>query len=258
MSGNYREFLKKAYDEKQSKNPRYSLRAFARDLEISTSQMVDVLNGKQGLSVETAQRVAKKLGWKPELREKFCALVQAQHGRSQLQRKAGLDRLKKSRFTKVNEDVFSYIADPDHLAILEMISWFKPPLSEATMAGKLGLPLVQLKESLARMQRLKLIDQKEGTWISAMPDVETFDDIPSTAIRQYHLRMLEKSKKATHLAVDERELQSLILSCPKKRLPELRQKIREFCSEFNADKSDPPDTVFALNIQLFPLTREIQ
>ncbi len=53
--------LTKAFDEKRSRNPRYSLRAFSRDLGISASQLSSILSGHKKLSAEHACRIAMKL-----------------------------------------------------------------------------------------------------------------------------------------------------------------------------------------------------
>ena len=59
---NYRLILKEHLRRRQEVNPRYSLRAFAKKLEISPSKVSEVLSGKKRLSVERAESLAKKLG----------------------------------------------------------------------------------------------------------------------------------------------------------------------------------------------------
>lgn len=256
MVPDYRTYLKKAYEERLSRNPRYSLRAFARDLEMSSSQVVEVLSGKQGLSPAKAAKVATKLGWAASDKEKFCALVQARHGRNSLQRKAAEERLRRSHIKKISDDLMSYIADWYHIAILELLALPQKNLDPEKIAKCLDISVDLVTAAIERMQRLGLITMKNSQWLLCTPDAETFDDIPSRAIRKYHEQILERSKDAVKLDVDERELQSLIFSCPRSQLPELKKKIREFCADFDAAKGANPDTVFALNIQLYPLSKE--
>ncbi len=52
------EFLLRAFDERKEKNPRYSLRAFARSLGVSSGQLSEILSGKRPLSHKLARRIS--------------------------------------------------------------------------------------------------------------------------------------------------------------------------------------------------------
>jgi plasmid maintenance system antidote protein VapI len=58
--------LNETFSEKKKRNPNYSLRAFARDLEISASNLSTILNGKKRLSSEQACRIAVRLQFSKE------------------------------------------------------------------------------------------------------------------------------------------------------------------------------------------------
>ena len=59
----YRLLLKSELASRTNQNPNYSLRAFARDLDLAPSRLSEVLNGKQGLSTQAAEKIAKTLGY---------------------------------------------------------------------------------------------------------------------------------------------------------------------------------------------------
>ncbi len=61
------EILNQELAEKKSRNPRYSVRAFSRDLGISQSHLTRILNGQRKLSSEQACRIALTLGMAPNL-----------------------------------------------------------------------------------------------------------------------------------------------------------------------------------------------
>lgn len=50
-----------AAELRQARNPRYSMRALARDLGISQTMLVQVMSGKRGLSAEMAIKIAGRL-----------------------------------------------------------------------------------------------------------------------------------------------------------------------------------------------------
>ena len=58
----YREFIRVKMQERIARNPRYTLRAFARDLHLSPQVLSMVLNRHRGISNETAARVGERLG----------------------------------------------------------------------------------------------------------------------------------------------------------------------------------------------------
>jgi plasmid maintenance system antidote protein VapI len=64
--------LTDAFEEKRSRNSSYSLRAFARDLEISVSHLSAIMSGQKKLSAQQAGKIAIKLQLAPEL---FIELV---------------------------------------------------------------------------------------------------------------------------------------------------------------------------------------
>ena len=59
-------------NERRSRNPRYSLRAYARDLGISVSHLSTIMNGRRKLSTLQAGKIAVKLQFPAE---KFIELV---------------------------------------------------------------------------------------------------------------------------------------------------------------------------------------
>lgn len=59
------DFLKMLLDKKRLRNPSYSLRAFSRDLGISSGQLNKIMNGRKILSVELACQIGLKLKMPP-------------------------------------------------------------------------------------------------------------------------------------------------------------------------------------------------
>jgi hypothetical protein len=61
--GGYRAMLMEELSRKQRRNPSYSLRAFARDIEVAPAKLCQILKSKGGLSGERAAVVAERLGF---------------------------------------------------------------------------------------------------------------------------------------------------------------------------------------------------
>ncbi len=58
-----------------SRNPHYSMRALARDLDLSASYFCQVLRGKRNLAESKAHEIAERCGWSLEKTRIFLALV---------------------------------------------------------------------------------------------------------------------------------------------------------------------------------------
>lgn len=78
----YQAALKYEFEQRQKRNPMYSLRAYARDLDLSPSHLSKVLSNKSGLSTHRAMVVAKNMGLHSKNINWFKSLVEAQHSRN--------------------------------------------------------------------------------------------------------------------------------------------------------------------------------
>ena len=61
-------------DRRRSANPRYSLRAFARDLSVDHSTLSQFLHGKRRLTVRTVRALGARLGLPARMIAELCAL----------------------------------------------------------------------------------------------------------------------------------------------------------------------------------------
>ena len=63
--GSFRFFLQQEFFQRQRRNPRYSLRAFARDLELSPSTLSEILNGRHRPQAATIGKICQRLSLAP-------------------------------------------------------------------------------------------------------------------------------------------------------------------------------------------------
>src|SRR5690242_6626987 len=118
----FRETLKSEYETRCRRNPAYSLRAYARDLGVAPSRLLDVLNARYGMSREAADGIARRLGFSKMETSRFCDEVEAEHGRSRASREAARARLGQDSVDpdvhRLQMDAFRAIADWYHFAIV--------------------------------------------------------------------------------------------------------------------------------------------
>jgi hypothetical protein len=79
----YVRFLAAELERRKARNPRYSLRAFAKAVGLDASALSRILSGKQGLSLSSGIKVGKKLSLpKTELRIFLASIAEEQFART--------------------------------------------------------------------------------------------------------------------------------------------------------------------------------
>ncbi len=260
QSSDYKTILKEELAARCRQNPRYSLRAFARDLKLAPSRLSEILSGKQGLSRDAAIRVAQLLGYGAGEIERFSDLVESLHARSRKDRETAKIRLKKhvvpTETYLLQVDAFKAISDWYHFAILELtyVDGFK---SDAKwIARTLGISEFEVQLALERLVRLELLTWK-GTKLHLNHSfVFVPEDVPSSSKTSFHSQILLKAKEALHLqSVDEREFGSEIIAIDRSQLAEAKKAIRDFKHKFCSTMGDTAvkDALYCLSVAFFDL-----
>ncbi len=89
----YRKILSQEFRRRMKRNLNYSLRAFSRDLNISSSSLSKILRGEQGLSPSMARKICSILNFDENKSQLFCDLVTIQDGRNHLMKGAAQKRI---------------------------------------------------------------------------------------------------------------------------------------------------------------------
>jgi uncharacterized protein (TIGR02147 family) len=256
----YREILMQELAGRCQRNPSYSLRAFARDLKLASSRVSEILNGKQGLSLDKAETIARTLGFAKKETEYFCCLVEAKHARSRSKRALAEMKVKQHqmdyKFQQVQIDTFDLISKWYHYGILELgqTSCFR---SDPTwIAAKLGVSVPEIKTAIDRLLRLGMLGSKNGSLIVKTPFTSTPTDIPSAAIKQFHEEILGKAITSLHTQeVTKRDVSAIVMSIDPSQMDLAKDALRKFRRRFcrQLQKSKKKSKVYCLSIQFFDL-----
>lgn len=264
---NYRQTITDSFTERRQRNPGYSLRAFARDLQVSPSHLCEVLQQRENISPKVAAKLVVRMGLGPREAEFFMASVQAVYGRSNAVKKQGLARLsslqKKLDFKELTQGTFDAITNWYHLAILELLRLPQSrPIENLPqwIAKKLDLHQAEVDGALRRMTQLGLLQKKANRLVPTNQNIETTANVSSAAIRHFHDQILKKASQALHQqGVDQRSMNSLVLAFPKNKVSEAAKMINDFCRKFNEtydSEQGPCDSVYCLGFQFFELTTD--
>jgi uncharacterized protein (TIGR02147 family) len=259
-SNDYKTILKEELAARCRQNPRYSLRAFARDLKLAPSRLSEILSGKQGLSRPAAEKVARALGYGQGEIERFCDLVESIHARSKKDRDNARVRLKRHALPtdvhQVQVDIFKAISDWYHFGILELTKVDDFKSDSRWIAKRLGISEFEAQLALERLTRLGLIAWKGDKLRLTHDHGSVPDDIPSESKRNFHTQILEKAKEAVLLQPNEqREFGAEIVAIDRSALPEAKRALRELQHKFckKMDDSEVKDGLYCLAVQFFEL-----
>lgn len=209
-----RRIVKEELERRRTRNPRYSLRAFARDLEFNSAHLSEVLNGKRAMSLEAALRLVERFSNDPKTVRQLK------------------DRLKERPKTIMVADVV--LRNPVALAILAMLHSDDTSGGAEWMARSLGLKKSEVEASLRQLRAERLVTVQDGRLVSTV-------DAPVV------------SMGGVGGPTDNLEFSSLTVCVDPRRLPEAKQRIDEFMLQmrefFDAGMASK---VYELQVQLYP------
>lgn len=258
--------LQNELENRLRQNPSYSLRAFAKDLQVSPSWLSDFLKNKKGLSEKKALEIAARLNLNPKELDLFILSTKASHSRSSKEKnKASLEIKNKSdsfrSFVKVKKNQQTLLNTWYSQAILELteledcghtISWF---------TKKLGLPHLLVESTIQKLIEHQLLEFKYNKYKAIYHATQSTVDIPSDDIKYYHKDVLEMAKSSIFTdSAKDREINNMTLSFTKSKMTEAKLFIRQFQYDFAEkfyNETDPKDSVYQLSVQFFRLDKNL-
>lgn len=196
----HRIYLREELHLRQSRRPQYSMRAFARDLEMSPSFLCEFLAGRQGLSKERVLWVSRKLNLSCEQCEHFWDLVEAKFGRTAEVKKAAEFRVlqkTKNESNHLSLERFHVIADWYHFPLLEIIGLAKRHYAFKELAEILDISEANVEAAMIRMKSIGLVEEEFTDFGTAKYNVKSEytmagDEGEHHAIQIAHQQFLNK------------------------------------------------------------------
>ena len=260
----YRTILNEYFIIRKEMNPNYSLRSFAKDLGMPSSNLSSVISGKQGLSKESAEKIAKNLRIKGSEKNKFIDLVLASDARSKKEKILATARLRQESLLdkkELQEDYFKLISDWYYYAILELITIEDFQSSDKWIAEQLGISLNETEKAMERLVRLGLIEIKNNIYQSTGAQLDTTYDIPSFYIKKHNAQILSKASEAiVEQDIEKREISTLTIAINDEDIKFVKKRIREFRNDLDKElmertKKNGANRVYSLAIQFFDLLK---
>lgn len=262
----YREFLRDWYNHSKKTRPHFSFRNFARRAGLKSPNFLKlVMEGDRNLSTEGLEKFLIGLQINKSEAEYFTYLVQLNQATThedKIKSYKGLVKSRKfSRIKPIEKDQYEYYSTWYHPVIREIILHSKFDGSPAWLANKIGhgLTEAQARKSLELLERLEFIKKYgENKWQHASPVVTTGNESSSLTLLEFHQKLLQLSADSLPMIEPmDRDLSSLTIGIKKSRVSELKTAIQNFRAQVikNFSTDEPPEDVYFLNIQMFPVTQ---
>jgi uncharacterized protein (TIGR02147 family) len=241
-------FLKSHFDRRHLQNSRYSLRAFARDLDVSPGKLSEIFSGKIVVGPKIVNKICDRL----KLDENERMMVMKSHliERSNSRKKGSFQAI-------LAEDQYAVIAQPEHYAILSLLETRNFKSNPEWIAQRLGLPRPRIEEALRRLIDVGLLTwPASGPMKLTRPGVTSSEEIPSKVIRDSHRVVIEQAiDSLENISLNQRDITSITIAVNASRMQEAKEMIRKFRLRFsNAMQKGTKTEVYTLNVQFFPNT----
>jgi uncharacterized protein (TIGR02147 family) len=254
----YQDQLKKELAQRCQKNVRYSVRAFARALDVDVGALSRILSGKQIPSYKLAQKVAAHLDLTPTEHEFFISSVAEKHQSRDLQRLSPILRSYKKSSAPAALDIDHYrvIADWYHFAILELTFVSDFESNPRWISKQLGISITETKLAIERLTRCGLLMERNGRYIKTQEQLSSSNKhLTTPALRRNQKQFLEKAVHSLENdPIEDRNMSSMTMAIDPEKIPTAKLMIREFnqalCQFLESGKRK---RVYNMEIAFYPL-----
>lgn len=237
----------------KSVNPQFSLRSFAKRLQLNPAALSQILNGKRNVSEKLAQIILNQLAPAPEK----AAQVLNQFKEQSLLQKLNFQESHKEQL-QLDMDQYQVVAEWQYYAILCLAETEDFQSDPQWIAQRLGLSVNKVNLAIERLLRLELLYQDENDKLMVKPiSLRTTEDIANSSLKRRHEDNLNSAKNALwEIAPEDREISFRTMAINPDKLPEAKLLIREFKEKIsNFLEEGAQQEVYEFSVQLFPRTQ---
>jgi uncharacterized protein (TIGR02147 family) len=238
--------LRKEFSQKVCHNPHYSLRAFARDLDLSHTLLSLIFSNKRPLTNSTAQKLVSN----ERLGEETRSILSLGHIKK--------DEAK-VEFQRLTLQSFAMISDWVHYAVLSLTEIIGFRWDATWIARKLRIGEGRAKTVMNRLTELNFIQKNEfGNYKQSVGKIVIGNKESTEAAQLYNKGLLKKAVQSmSETQFIERDLSSTTFAMDPQYIPYAIERIRSFRRELTQELEGlgAKKEVYALAVQIFPLSK---
>lgn len=250
-----RELVRNHIDQAKRKNPLFSMRAFAKKIDISVGGLSSFLSGKNNYSLEMLEKIVNAIVVSPEERKDILKEYNLLF----------VDNLRRASkgsehdFRLLKEEEIAFIQDWYHYALLFLIGTEGFRLDILWISKRLGISSTEVETALSRLVHLQLITISDDQTVTPTNNfVRTSDDVANQSLRIMHKQMLHlASQSIDNDPVRKRDITSLTLPVSVKNLSKAKEIIRKCQDDLMnvLTEKEKNDEVYHVLFCLYPVTK---
>lgn len=260
------QLLKKYLERKQKVNPKYSLRAFARDLKVNAGFVSRMLNGNQEVPLKRLGQIARILDLDTvalnDLKKAIACEFMSEIGLSTKYLSGSTEQsLATFEDKAMTAKDLSALSPWYNIAILELCTCEDFQADSKWIADRLNITQAQVEKSVTYLQNNGYLEEQDGLLVKTHKHIRFPTKQSTEIVRYYHKSMMELAVKEMFQKTDTKRFhQRLITSTSIAVNPENIAAAKERMAEFQLKLAEmlregPCTEVFDLTMALFPLTR---
>ncbi|MGK5081763.1 DUF4423 domain-containing protein [Bdellovibrionota bacterium FG-1] len=258
---NPRLLLQRELERRCKANPRYSLRAFAKALELSPTILSLVLSGKRPLSRQAAHRIADRLSLRSDECLALLDWANTKPLRRALAPPPSSSPLNETSVYQMSLDSFALISDWYHYAILSLLEIPGAQFEASWIARHLGISHIEATAAMERLQRMEIVDQVDGRWKQATAPIRIGNNVPTAATKKFQKQLMLKAIESIENEPEEnRDFSSMTFAIDPAQIPYAREEIRKFRRTLAQDLEarGSPKRVYQFTVQIFPVSQPLK
>lgn len=241
-----KKLMKLRLAEMQAKNPQFSLRAFAKSLNLHAASLSEFFNDKRQFSPKLQKKIVSALNISPDKKAHLLELIDAEQSET-----VNVERI------QLDTDSYYLVTDAIYYSILCLIETTSFKEDYMWMSKRLKKTPEEIKEAVKRLERVGYIKRlDDGKMVVGEAHLMTSDDVANMSLRLRHAENLDSAKDALlNLPVDERYFRFETLAIGMDDLPEFKKAAQEFLDKITSlSHRGTKDEVYEFTLNFFPRT----
>ncbi|MDG0815805.1 TIGR02147 family protein [Bdellovibrio svalbardensis] len=248
---NLAEFLTNEFEKRKNRNIRYSLRAFAKSLNIDAGALLRIMNNKRNATPSTALILLKNLNASQVIQNEILMELNSRNASSKKSKKMEMN-------TFFNHEFEKYF-DILHIHTMEALNLkqFQSVEQTSALAEALGVSLSRTNEAINQLIDLGAVRIKNGQY-----DVlyKSFSTVPIGFTSDKRKRLQKEFLKKAIDAIDDipfelRDHSTLTIPISRKDLAAIKLILKNARLRINSlsEKRSKRDQLYNLSLALYPV-----
>ncbi len=242
------ELVNQEFSKRKHDNPRYSLRAFARDLGLHSGTLSSILHGRRKLPAYLFDDLSKKVHAFTEHKDLLKTEL----------RRAKKEKTKNFKYESIIDERLweEIVVDGNFFTLMSLMNCSNFKSDVSWISSRMGISTDKVKVILEKLVKAALVKVEDGQYKLEKSTHTTRDGISSEALKRAHENILETSKvKIREIDKSHRDYTSIKFAADPTKLELAKKEIRKFQNRMaKVMGSSNTLEVYELAVQLFPRT----